>query len=185
MTGRDSPYIALALIYMSEKDFPEKFHIQNLHFNVEMRDSGFTKWRFVQLFTTLTKTEKMLMNLNPLLSQTFVSLFGAMGMMLVLLEVVSIVQQQLFVFLRFVLRVAAETSESGQAKTELWITVTATLSPNCYLTYNYMWIITGNWVRLKTDHNGIYFSARKANQFLLLFTQKRTKHIDPHRIQWR
>lgn len=59
----------------------------------------------------------MLMNLNPLLSQTFVSLFGAMGMMLVLLEVVSIVQQQLFVFLRFVLRVAAETSESGQAKT--------------------------------------------------------------------
>lgn len=86
----------------------------------------------------------MLMNLNPLLSQTFVSLFGAMGMMLVLLEVVSIVQQQLFVFLRFVLRVGAETSESGQAKTELWITVTATLSPNCYLTYNYMWIITGN-----------------------------------------
>lgn len=40
MTGRDSPYIALALIYMSEKDFPEKFHIQNLHFNVEMRDSA-------------------------------------------------------------------------------------------------------------------------------------------------
>lgn len=116
MTGRDSPYIALALIYMSEKDFPEKFHFQNLHFNVEMRDSGFTKWRFVQLFTTLTKTEKMLMNLNPLLSQTVVSLFGAMGMMLVLLEVVSIVQQQLFVFLRFVLRVAAETSRVRSSK---------------------------------------------------------------------
>lgn len=65
-------------------------------------------------------------------------------MMPVLLKLVSMVQQQLFVYLKFVLRVAAETSESGQAKTELWIIVTASLSANCYLTDNYMWIITGN-----------------------------------------
>lgn len=157
------------------KRFSREISYSKFTFQCGNEGFSFTKWRFVQLFTTVTKTEKMLMNLNPLLSQTVVSLFGAMGMMLVLLEVVSIVQQQLFVFLRFVLRVGAETSESGQAKTELWITVTATLSPNCYLTYNYMWIITGNWVRLKTDHNGIYLVLEKPTSFYC-FSLKREQN---------
>lgn len=98
------------------KRFSREISFSKFTFQCGNEGFSFTKWRFVQLFTTLTKTEKMLMNLNPLLSQTVVSLFGAMGMMLVLLEVVSIVQQQLFVFLRFVLRVAAETSRVRSSK---------------------------------------------------------------------
>lgn len=98
------------------KRFSREISYSKFTFQCGNEGFSFTKWRFVQLFTTLTKTEKMLMNLNPLLSQTFVSLFGAMGMMLVLLEVVSIVQQQLFVFLRFVLRVAAETFRVRSSK---------------------------------------------------------------------
>lgn len=98
------------------KRFSREISYSKFTFQCGNEGFSFTKWRFVQLFTTLTKTEKMLMNLNPLLSQTVVSLFGAMGMMLVLLEVVSIVQQQLFVFLRFVLRVAAETFRVRSSK---------------------------------------------------------------------
>lgn len=47
-------------------------------------------------------------------------------MTLVLLELVSVVQQQLFVYLRFVFKWLLR-QQSGQAKTVLWIIVTATL----------------------------------------------------------
>lgn len=88
------------------------------------------------------------------------------GMVLALLEQVSMVQLQWFVYLRLVLTVAAETSVRTR-KTELWIILTASLSANYYLTYNYTWPTPSKWVRLKTDHNRMYSSAWRANLLTL------------------